>query len=579
MKKDKKKELKIKIKQQKKVESPPDFITPATRGLIPYVLITVLAFMLYNHTFNYSIDKLDEDYIIKNNLPFLSNIDNFKESMRRDAFMRPKGEAFYRPLQNASYVIDASYGPKDKDGIPTPKGFRLSSLLMHIIICSLLFFLLTKLNLHKSASLLVSLIYCCHPLFVHTIVWLPSRGDILLTLFTLAGLITFIYYLEKGNVLFLLANLAFTGLGIFSKESGILIPALYAGYLFFTDRKRLFKPTMLLIYGLYIGIIAIYFYYRTSFIVTEESPQTLGIRPFLYNLPTIPETIGKLFVPYYLSVMPRFTGAVTFIGMVCIGLLTWLYIKNKKSLSAPLMLTGIGWFILFSFPAMIYRHFYGVNSYDYIESRAYLPLIGIIIFLLSAESLQKSKIFLYTLLILIPVFLFIGYRRTAIYKDGITFYKQAIATNPHSAMAYYNMGNIKYYEKDYKAAAAVYNKALELFPGYPDAYNNLGSAIGSMGDYKTAIEKYDMAIKLKSNYADAYMNRGTLYYMQGNYQQALNDLDLAIKYNPLSPEAHYNRGLSKLFLNRKNEACADWMQSKRLGMARADEALKAYCGK
>jgi tetratricopeptide (TPR) repeat protein len=70
------------------------------------------------------------------------------------------------------------------------------------------------------------------------------------------------------------------------------------------------------------------------------------------------------------------------------------------------------------------------------------------------------------------------------------------------------------------------------------------------------------------------VSRGSAYNKLDQHGAAIADLDIAIELDPANSEAFNNRGWSKKALDDPDGACADWMESKRLGNPEARIILK-----
>jgi tetratricopeptide (TPR) repeat protein len=81
-------------------------------------------------------------------------------------------------------------------------------------------------------------------------------------------------------------------------------------------------------------------------------------------------------------------------------------------------------------------------------------------------------------------------------------YESVIQLNPDFVYAYYNRGNIRCLQKDYRAALADYNEAIKRNPDFAEAYFNRGLTRLSLGDTNRGIEDLSKAGEL--GMIDAY---------------------------------------------------------------------------
>jgi predicted TPR repeat methyltransferase len=66
--------------------------------------------------------------------------------------------------------------------------------------------------------------------------------------------------------------------------------------------------------------------------------------------------------------------------------------------------------------------------------------------------------------------------------------------DPNWAHPYENLGNDKYYEKDYSAAKEFYQKALEKAPDWAKPHAHLAQMALELRDYSTAVSEFQAAL-------------------------------------------------------------------------------------
>ena len=111
--------------------------------------------------------------------------------------------------------------------------------------------------------------------------------------------------------------------------------------------------------------------------------------------------------------------------------------------------------------------------FDYLYHRAYLPSIGLIIVLaelLRRLSLRNEKYFQRVAIGAVPVLAYCAiasFDELRFYRDGPTFFTEAIARTPRNALCYNNRA--VYYGNElhnHEAALKDFDKAIELYPDY-----------------------------------------------------------------------------------------------------------------
>ncbi len=504
-----------------------------------YVIIAFsIPILLYLQTINFKLTYFDDNTIISDNISFLSHFKNAHQAFLTNAFIGTPS-SFYRPLQTLSYMIDIQLS-----GVNDIWMFHLSNILLLGLISCSLFLLLRRFLIPQKLALLSTLIYCVHPLFVSSIAWIPARGDLQLTLFSLLSFIFFIDFIRKRKIIYLFLNWIMFTIALFCKETAAFLPFIFIIYYFIFSSKKSFHKTYLLIILLYAISGIIWFWLRSKAIGGFSDPDgSVGLMPFLSNLPTIPESLTKFLFPIDNNPLPQFTILKTILGLGIIVLIPILFLKNKERSKSELLF-GFTWFLILILPPMIFKP----NYIDYLDHRFLLPLIGIllfILFILPKKWFEKGNVKSSWLMIFIIVILSsIAFLKSSSYTDPLTFYSSAISHNSNSALAYNNRGFIKRNKNDFQGAIDDLDKAIAISPDYAEAYNNRGNAKCDKNDLQGAMEDYNKAISLNPTLAKAYNNRGVVKVNMNNQIGAIEDYSKAITLLPNYAEAYNNKGVA-----------------------------------
>lgn len=121
-------------------------------------------------------------------------------------------------------------------------------------------------------------------------------------------------------------------------------------------------------------------------------------------------------------------------------------------------------------------------------------------------------------------------------------YEKATAIDPKHYYAWFNMGDIEYYDKkNLDIALNFYTKALEAYPEYEDAYLRQASIYLTQVKYNEAIERLEKLIQINPKSAQAYALLGISYSDTKDYDNALKNLNIAISLNA-THEGYYYLG-------------------------------------
>jgi tetratricopeptide (TPR) repeat protein len=99
-------------------------------------------------------------------------------------------------------------------------------------------------------------------------------------------------------------------------------------------------------------------------------------------------------------------------------------------------------------------------------------------------------------------------------------YRRAIELDPWLAIAYTNLGNIRFRRQDPRGAEALYRQALEIDTRQPEAQYNLGYVMLERGQPEVSIPLFRGAIESDPRFADAYFNLAMAYEQIGETQKA-----------------------------------------------------------
>ena len=520
------------------------------------ILYFVIAFfapvLLYMQTLKYGFTHFDDNGIILNNINFLSKWGNVSKAFLTNAFINKPG-SFYRPLQTLSYMIDIKLS-----GVNETWMYHLTNILLIGLIAGLLFLFLKRLLIPVKVALISSLIFCLHPLFTSSVAWIPARGDLQLTMFSLLTFIFLIDYLQNKKIVYLALHWFTFTIVLFCKETAAFLPFLFITYYLIFHYKKSLEKRYLINILLYALSGLFWMWVRSKAIVSiNKSDSEFGLSALIANLRIIPESLAKFFIPSDIAPIPFFSVLNTLIGVILLVSIIILFIKNKERLPKEKMFC-ISWFAILMFPPMLYKS----PDIDYLDHRFFLPLVGILLFVLYVipkKWLIKKDIKLISLVVVVIIFLSsFTFIKSQAYVNQKTFYNTAISQNTNSAFIYNNRGNERINLNDFDNALEDFNNAIKLNPGYAEAYNNRGNIKSNKRDFKGAMKDYDQALAIDSKYADVYNNRGLVKSQLNDKPGAIKDFTSAITFMPNYANAYFNRGNAKASNGDNNGAIDDY---------------------
>jgi tetratricopeptide (TPR) repeat protein len=527
---------------------------------VSILVIIGLTLGIYAQSVKFNFSYFDDHAILLEHKEFFTTDFSIKETFTTSAFV---SEALlYRPLQNITFALDA----KIAGGIE-PWAYHFTNLVLFIFIGLSLYFFLLKFKIAPRFALLGTLLFIANPLNVWSVVWVPARGDLLLTLFTLLSFICFINFLRANRFIDLfLTFLCFT-LALFSKENAVIIPFLFLFYFIYTTGRFISKINYkhFILAGLMLCVGIFWLYLRNVAVIQLD--ESYPLKEVIYNLINFPVALSQIVFPYEMAPFPKFTLTKIILGSVIALMLLYLIIKERSSRWENLFF--VSWFFLFLLPSL----FTGFKHIDYLEHRYLLPQIGILVIIIKfvQEIFRRSKEvtnynrFIYPILCFVIVaFSITSFVKARTLQNPVTILDATEKYNGISVLPYLNRGGYYTDLDKFFIAAQDFGKVLQLDPANYDAIVNLAKINMMNGKNEEAIALYTLSLSLNNKDHRIYENRSQAKIRLGDLQGALLDVDTAIMMNSNVFLLYNNRGILKMNLGLTEDALSDFEEAARL---------------
>jgi protein O-mannosyl-transferase len=502
------------LKESKKIDSIPLYLKYWK------AFFFILIIIVYGQIINFDFVHLDDTKIIIDNHNKISALSNIPETFTTQ-YGFEQGSPYYRPIILISFIIDSQFSGKG------PVFYHLSNILFHFLTVCFLFLLLVELKIKKTISFLLAMIFAIHPVLTNAVAWIAGRNDLLACLFSILSFLYFVRFTAKETKQNYILHILFFLFALLSKEVSLILPLLFLIYIFFYHQvgfkwSYLFK--FLLVWS---GLIILFQIIKTN-VVNEIGNLTYGIPAVINNIQVIPEILFKIFIPLNISVLPTFTITKSIIGAL-IFLIILLMPFIKKSIDKKSYYFGVIWFLIFVLPGLAIYYADQSSKFDYLDSRIYLPIIGVLIF--SGEVLKDFKIdlekkkqiyILGTMIIILSVLTFIQSKK---YQNAIVFAESAVLSNPQKPFFYHKLADYYFEVKDYRKAVFYILTAIELDPNNFMYYKNLIIAYSNLKEYDNAINAIYKALKINPNNPELIRGLMVIYYKKGDKQNALRIAD------------------------------------------------------
>lgn len=493
------------------------------QGFMPFLWLALATGIVFAQTLGFDFTRLDDAYYLLDHKEYFSATQNIVNT-----FVQSVVAEQYRPVLFTSFIADTVLA---QGGLWM---YHVTNIVAHFLVCCLLLLFFRRLQIPEPYPLLLPLLFAVHPLAAQAVSWIPGRSESIMTALILASLLLYLRYLQSSAFpVLLLHGLCFMA-AMLTKETSIIIPVLCLLIVPFMYHKPLL-PTLLSapMYRLYVGwfgVLVLWYILRaaalakTASMVGLTTANIVGVEALWLNLQTIPELIGKMLLPLVnLSLYPRFSPFSTVLGAVALVLLILGLFFARSSFRT--YCAGLCWLLLALLPPLVIRAT-GIR-FDYLEYRAYLPLIGFLLCLsavishISARGKQWVPIIL---LVCIGALAVVCYRVIGYYDGEERFWTGVQQQSPTLAEPYLHLGVVRLNQKNPAGAEIVLRKAVEYDSSLADAYSKLGNAIYQQRPMQGFIECRDLFVRaktLKPTLLDPHINLIIIHIQQKQPREAL----------------------------------------------------------
>jgi tetratricopeptide (TPR) repeat protein len=108
----------------------------------------------------------------------------------------------------------------------------------------------------------------------------------------------------------------------------------------------------------------------------------------------------------------------------------------------------------------------------------------------------------------------------ATYEQAEELYARAVRLDPTLAIAYTNLGNIRFRRGDEAGAEVLYRRAIDVDPRQPEAHYNLGYVMLERGDARGSTAYFERAVEGDPRFADAHFNLAMAWEQVGERAKA-----------------------------------------------------------
>jgi protein O-mannosyl-transferase len=555
------------LKNRSRVVRPPAVATHPPRWwphLWKLALLWALVLAAYSNSFDAGFVYDNESAILVDARVHEATLYNVHRILSEGYWVNQPSTDLYRPVTTLSYLLNYAILGNGTN----PAGYHWVNLILHAANVSLVYALgiliFDGLIFDGSGpGLALAAIWGLHPLVTEGVTNIVGRADLLAALGILAGLLCHVRATAGAGwrkAGWLIALTLSQTIALFSKENGVVLPALMLSYdLIWSEHffRRSVWRRRILSYAVLAIPFTVFFVLRSQLHMHLEVPfhkNPMVGAAFWAARMTAFKVIGRLL---WLFIWPARLSADYSYNSV--PLFQWP-LAGWEDFQAPIVLAlclaGIAlavrlrrenkplcFFVLFFFIALApTSNLFILIGSAMSERFMYLPAIGLtgcalalIYALVRGYSQQVPRKVVWATAGIVCLALGARtYARNFDWHDEATLWTSVTEVNPDDALAHVNLGNaLLEIPGRVPDALSEYQTAVRIYPNYADAHNNLGAILLQSGRTTEAVTEYQAAVRLDPDYPDAHSNLGSaLSRIPGRLTEALAELETAVRLDP-----------------------------------------------
>jgi protein O-mannosyl-transferase len=518
-------------------------------------LLWVLVFAAYSNSFDAGFVYDNESAILQDVRVHETNLRNAHRIFAEGYWVDQPATALYRPLTTLSYLFNYAILGNGAN----PAGYHWVNLILHAANVTLVYALGTLIFGVPALGLALAAIWGLHPLLTESVTNIVGRADLLAAFGILMGLLCHIRAAAQTpwrRAGWLIALALSQSVALFSKETGVVLPALMLSYDLIWSERSAWRRRIVSYAVLVLPFVA-FFVLRSQLHMHLAVPfreNALIGAPFWTARMTAFQVIGRflwLFVwPARLSADYSYNSVPLFhwppagwedllapivLAMCVAGIALALRLRRENK--------SVCFFVFFFFISLApTSNLFLIIGSVMSERFMYLPAIGLtgcavgLIYGLSRRYSQTvpGKIQWAAAGALCLALGARTYARNFDWHDEATLWTSVAKVNPEDALAHLNLGSaLLEIPNRVPDAISEYQRAMQIYPSYAEAHNNLGAVFLQSGRTTEAIAEYRAAVRLDPDYPDAHSNLGSaLSRTPGGLKEAVIELETAVRLDP-----------------------------------------------
>ncbi len=545
-------------------------LSAGQREAAAYLGLALAVFAAYSNVYQYDF-LLDDQSLIITNL-FLRDWHHLPDIFKHLNYTGSGEEkGFYRPIEEVLRLV-----LYQMFGLSRP-AFHALNVIIHALNAGLIYRLGRKLGFTAGAVFSAALLWALHPMFTQEVAYMSSTSELIWTTFCLAGMVTLLPDFSPRKICL---AIPFVLLGLLSKETTVVFPALASACLFIISKDRLKPATYIKTWPFWL-LSALYFatytYMNSYHPFSASSPDLDAYAHHVFpriltSLATLPTYFGLLVYPVNLHMERDFP--------VFLSIFSWQVLTGAALAGGALaqMIIGRGRrgiplsFGFFWFAAALSPFTGIVIPIDAMISEGwmYMPIIGLVLGaaqMISARVDQfksrQAPVIAAAAVALIALTLGVKtYLQNEVFENPATFYGNIFECGGNRTRAYPDLGIYYLNKKDFENSIKYFKLAIE----YPNERNVPSAAI------HTQLALAYIGVTSDDNYM--VLPEAVMAALPNtNYiPEAIDELNMALRIDPNFYFAHTL--LSTIYRYQGDQGSADYHYQKMLAILKETGKLK-----
>ena len=452
---------------------------------------------------------------------------------------------------------------------PSPLGYHLLNILLHVLSALLLVRILRKLDIR--GAWLAGGIFALHPVMVESVAWISQFTNMLSGVFFLGTVLAYWAYLEAEKQRWYVLSLGLFFLGLLSKTSIAPFPLAMLALVWWkrgriSPRRDVVPLLPFALAGTLFGLITIH----VENTLVAAGGSEFGLSPIDRSLVAgraIWHYLAKAVFPVNLIfIYPRWSvnraewGQYLYpVAALLLGAVLWAL---RKRWPAPLV--AFLYFVAMLLPVIglfdvhAFRYSFTADHWQYLAAVGPIAMGAGLLGQARASKRTLTSAVAATLLLTLGV---LSWKQGRLFADAETLYRTTIRKNADCWLAYNNLGVLLANAGRADEAIAQYRKALEIHPSYAKAHFNLGNVLAAAGRSDEAIAQYERAVQLDGNYINAHIRLGNMMLQAGRTDEAIAHYARVTEISPQDDRAHASLGDMMYQNERMDEAITHYRRA------------------